>query len=352
MKTLLIVGCGDVVRRALPWLIKRARVLAVVRDAARAAELRALGVTPIRADLDDAASLRRIASLADWVIHSAPPPDTGTTDPRTKRLMAALRRPRPADAHSAETLGSVSLSWALRHPQRRPAPRFCYISTSGVYGDCHGAWVPETRPTEPATARGKRRVDAEERVRSLAKRPRRASFVVHRAAARLNRRPAHRVSILRAPGIYAADRLPLERLRRGDPVLRAVDDVFTNHIHAEDLAVLTLRALLFGRGGRVFNAADDSQIKMGDYFELVADAFNLPRPPRLARAEAALRLSPMTLSFMSESRRLDNTRIKRELKMRLRYPSVAEGLSEAAAQLHAACDTAPDAAPKKSTLKI
>ena len=313
MNTVLIVGCGDVVTRALPWLVKHARVLAVVRDDARAAQLRALGVTPIRADLDDAASLQRLSGVARWVIHSAPPADSGVRDLRTARLVAALRRPRVA---------SRSLT-------RRPAPRFCYISTSGVYGDCHGDPVSESRPVQPTTARARRRVDAEKRVRALARPKMRASFTLHRPAARLNRRLATRVSVLRAPGIYAADRLPLPRIERGDPVLRQIDDVFTNHIHAEDLAKMTVLALFRARGGRVFNASDDSALKMGDYFDLVADTFGLPRPPRVARAEAALRLTPMTLSFMSESRRLLNARIKGELRLRLRFPTVREGLTDA-----------------------
>ncbi len=138
-----------------------------------------------------------------------------------------------------------------------------------------------------------------------------------------------RVAILRAPGIYAADRLPLDRLQRGDPVLTDDDDVFTNHIHAEDLARLACLALFRAPAGRVYNATDDSDLKMGDYFDAVADAFGLPRPPRLPRGEIAQRLSPLTLSFMSESRRLDNRRLKRELCAGLRYPTIADGLRDA-----------------------
>jgi nucleoside-diphosphate-sugar epimerase len=151
-------------------------------------------------------------------------------------------------------------------------------------------------------------VDAERRVRAF------------------GRRNRVRVGILRAPGIYAADRLPLERLRRGDPVLCADEDVHTNHIHADDLARAACLALFRARGGRAFNVADDSELAMGDYFDLVADACGLPRPPRFGRDEIAGRLSALTLSFMAESRRLDNGRLKRELRLRLRYPTVADGL--------------------------
>lgn len=287
MKTLLIVGCGDVARRAIPWLARRFRVVAVVRQADQREALHALGVRVLRADLDAPASLKRLAGLADAVLHLAPPPDHGDRDTRTRHLCAVLGR-------------RTSL-----------AQRLVYISTTGVYGDCGGAWVDECRPVAPRTARAGRRVDAEAQLRG---------FV---------RRSGVAVTILRAPGIYAADRLPLARLERGDPVLRDEDDVYTNHIHAEDLARLACLALFRTRGGRVVNACDDGVLKMGAYFDGVADAFGLARPPRVSREEAARQLSPATLSFMSESRRIRNRRLHIELRARLRYPSVADGLAAA-----------------------
>jgi nucleoside-diphosphate-sugar epimerase len=282
MKNILIVGCGDVAGRALPWLTRRFRVMALVRRPETAAALRARGVTPIIGDLDSLASLRRLAGIADVVLHSAPPPDRGDDDPRTKRLLAALGR--------GESL----------------ARRLVYISTSGVYGDCGGEVVPETRPARPATPRARRRVAAEQRLRRFA----------YGQGARL--------AILRAPGIYAAERLSLERLKRGDPVLVQDEDVFTNHIHADDLARAMMLAIFRACGGRAFNVNDDEQLRMGDYYDGMADAFGLPRPPRESRELCAQRLSPMMMSFMSESRRLDNTRMKRELRLRLAWPSVSE----------------------------
>ncbi|MBN8443407.1 MAG: NAD(P)H-binding protein [Thauera sp.] len=293
MKRILIVGSGDVAARALPWLTRRFRVLALVRRAEHAAALRKAGAVPLIADLDDRRSLMRLAGLADAVLHFAPPPAHGETDPRTRALLAALGAG-----------GSL--------PQR-----LVYISTTGVYGDCAGAWVDECRATRPLSARAGRRVDAERQVRAF------------------GRRNGVRTSVLRAPGIYAAERLPLERLRRADPVLREDDDVHTNHIHADDLARLACAALFRGRGGRVWNACDDTRLKMGDYFDAVADAFALPRPPRLGRGDIAAQLSPMTLSFMGESRRLHNQRMKRELRTPLRYPTVADGLRDACARMPA-----------------
>lgn len=199
---------------------------------------------------------------------------------------------------------------ALRSGKSLPQ-RLVYISTSGVYGDCAGERVPETRRLRPQTPRARRRVDAEQQLR------------------RFGRTAGTCLSILRAPGIYAADRLPLERLQRGTPVLAAEDDVFTNHIHADDLAMLAVAALRRGLPNRVYNASDASHLKMGEYFDLVADRFGLPRPPRISREEAEKTLSPVQLSFMSESRRLDNRRIGRELRVGLRYAQVVEGIDAA-----------------------
>jgi nucleoside-diphosphate-sugar epimerase len=189
--------------------------------------------------------------------------------------------------------------------------RIVYASTSGVYGDCGGARFDETRAVEATTDRARRRVDAEAQLRWF------------------GRRSGARVTVLRIPGIYAADRPgghPRERLARGTPVLATADDVYTNHIHADDLARACVAALHRGAPQRVLHASDDSELKMGDYFDLAADLCGLPRPRRITRAEAAGQLSPMLLSFMSESRRLDNQRLKRELRLRLRYPTVREGL--------------------------
>ncbi len=289
MKKLLIVGCGDVARRAMPWLLKRFRVYALVRSHQRASEWRELGARPVVADLDDRRSLKRVAGIAELVLHFAPPPNVGKEDKRTAALLAALA--------SGSTL-----------PQR-----IVYISTTGVYGDCGGAWVDECHALRPATARARRRVDAELRLR------------------RFNRAGQSGVCLLRAPGIYAAERLPVARLERGDPVLVPEEDVYTNHIHAEDLARLACLAIYRGRAGRAYNAVDSTDLRMGDYFDLAADLFGYPRPQRLRREELAGRLSPMALSFMSESRRLRGERILREFRVRLIYPTVNEGLAEALA---------------------
>lgn len=301
----LIVGCGDVGQRAAQQLLPRCRVLALTSSPERMAALRALGITPLLGNLDDARSLARLAALAPRVLHLAPPPGQGAADPRTARLLQALAQP------TVRRRGGRSAGTSLRS--------LVYGSTSGVYGDAQGAWLDETRAVAPATDRGRRRVDAERRVRAFGRR----MALRHGGAA----------TVLRIPGIYALDREggdPRERVRKGSPVLNAADDVFSNHIHADDLAracVLALWRARPGRGrGRVFNVCDDTELRMGDYFDFVADRFGLPRPPRLSRAEAAAALSPMQMSFMGESRRLHNRRMKGELRLVLRHPTVADGL--------------------------
>lgn len=274
---LLIIGCGDIGGRIVARLAARFRIVALTSSPPRVPQLRAAGVTPIVGDLDRRRSLARLAGFRQRVIHLAPPPEAGGhLDPRTRTLLTALGQ----------------------RPQR-----LVYVSTTGVYGDRAGAFVDETTPAAPVNARAWRRLDAERMVR------------------------AARGSIVRAPGIYAHDRLPLARLRSGAPALAAEDDVYSNHIHADDLARICISALFRGGRGRVYNAVDRSQMKMGEYFDLVADRCGLPRPPRLPRAQLRAAVSPVMYSFMSESRRIMGERIGRELRLPLAWPTVADTLA-------------------------
>jgi len=264
MKRLLIAGFGDIARRALERLERRFQVTRLSRS--------------YGFDLDRPASL--VIQGADALLHCAPPPKQGEADTRTANLLAALEKGRILPA------------------------RVVYVSTSGVYGDCGGARIDESLPLAPRTPRARRRVDAEQRL---------AHWCAQRKIA---------LVVLRAPGIYAADRLP----RLGTPVLCAEDDVYTNHIHAADLASIACRALEDDAPGGIYNASDDSELKMGDWFDLVADFCALPHPERITREQAERRLSPDVFSFMSESRRLDNRRLKSELGVGLKFPTVYDGL--------------------------
>lgn len=298
---LLLVGCGDVAERITRFLDtqnSRYRIRAVLRHPPGSpvwAHWRQLGATPLAADLDQARTLERLRGIADSIIYLAPPADQSpnlNVDSRLNRLLAALH-------------GGRSLPRAM-------VRRFALISTTGVYGDQQGAVIDETAPLAPRTLRGRRRAVAEATLRHW-----------HRSSIRngLTRTP-QTGGILRVPGIYAANRLPIERLRAGTPALCPEDDTWTNHIHAEDLARICWLALTRSATLRPINTSDDSILKMGDWFDAVADAAGLARPLRLPRAELKERVSPMLYSFMSESRRLDNQRLKRELRVRLRYPTV------------------------------
>lgn len=287
----LIVGCGDVGLRAAKALLPCCRVLALTSQRDKVPALRAAGLVPLVGNLDVPAELHRLAGLATRVLHLAPPPGQGARDTRTANLLRVLARRSGVDA-------------------------LVYGSTTGVYGDAQGAVFDETRAVAPATDRARRRVDAEARVRWWGRQQ--------------ATRCGTRASILRIPGIYALDREggdPRERVRKGSPLLRAEDDVYTNHIHADDLARCCVAALWRGLPGRVVHACDDTDMRMGDYFDWVADHFGLPRPPRISRDEAHQALSPMQLSFMSESRRLLNLRLRHELRVVLRYPTIQAGLT-------------------------
>lgn len=286
MSRLLIIGCGDIALRVLPRLQNHYRVYALLRNPTKALDLRTLGVTPIVGDLDDRASLAKAAGLADVVLHFAPPKPQDHIDTRTRNLLSAL-----------------STRLLPKH--------LIYISTSGVYGDCGGDIVNETRPVNPQSDRARLRVSAERQIRKWAMRN-------HVNA-----------NILRVPGIIAEDRLPVDRIKAGTPAIVASEDGYSNHIHADDLARIVIAALRHAKPNRVYHTVDDDEMKMGDYFDVVADAFKLPRPPRLSRAEAQRAVSPTMWSFMNESRRLTNTRMKRELKVRLRYPIVGATLRTA-----------------------
>ena len=282
----LIVGCGDVGLRVAGLLKASSRLMALTSSSQRLETLQHSGITPMLGDLDKPHTLRRLAGIATHVVHMAPPPLEGHTDPRTRALVLALR---------LRSLPSAVV----------------YGSTTGVYGDCAGEWIDETRRLQPQTARAQRRVNAQGWVNFLGK----SGYP--------------RTQVLRIPGIYALDReggTPRERLLRGTPVLQAQEDVYTNHIHADDLARATVLAMWRGKPLRPLNICDQANMKMGDYMDSVAGMWGLAKPPRISREQANLQLSPMVMSFLNESRRIRADRMTQELRLRLKYPTVMDGL--------------------------
>jgi nucleoside-diphosphate-sugar epimerase len=291
---ILIIGCGDIGQRVVTQLLSgpyitrdktqaKPKIFALSSSPERFADLRRQGITPIGGDLDRFDTLWRISRLASMVIHLAPPQNEGENDLRTRNLVQIL----------SQGAGTVR--------------RFVYVSTTGVYGNRNGDYVDEASIPLPTSQRARRRMDAEAVLRYWA---------THQGIS---------LSILRVPGIYGPNRLPIERLQAKTPTLIPEEDAFSNHIHADDLARLVCAALYLGKPQRVINACDGSEQKMGDYFDEVATALNLPKSPRLRRDEVKSQVSPMLWSFMSESRRVRNQRLP-ELRRKLLYPTVADYL--------------------------
>ena len=284
MRKLLIVGYGDIGKRFAARYASQFSFSAICRTKIDDSSSRVRPVNWLNVDLDAPNTLRRLAGLSDDVIYLAPPNPNGLSDKRVRNF-----------------LGSISAG--NRIPQR-----IVYMSTTGVYGDCSGDVVCEARAVNPETERALRRLDAEAQVRAWSKNMGCVSVV------------------LRVPGIYASDRLPLKRLLNGLPALIASEDSYSNHIHAEDLVRIIFLALTRGKNGRVYNCSDDSRIKVGEYFDLVADRFGLLQPRRLTRSEARRVLPDMSWSFLRESRLISNDRMKSELGVSLEYPTVKDGV--------------------------
>jgi nucleoside-diphosphate-sugar epimerase len=274
MNQLTIIGLGDVARRTLTLL----------NDWHVTATTRAI------LDLDEASkdtTLFHALPTANAVLYTAPPPNTGETDTRLTAL----------------------LSFWQTDAERRPT-HLVYISTTGVYGDCGGAWVDESTPPNPQSARAVRRVDAEQQLTNFAK------------------QYSMTLTILRAPGIYALERLPLARVLAGTPILKAEEDSFSNHIHADDLAAVCVVALRQPKGISTYNVCDDEPLSMGDWFTLLSKAADWPAPPRVTREEITQKVSAQLLSFMRESRRIRNDVLKRDLDIALKYPSARQFVTD------------------------
>lgn len=274
-----IVGFGDIGRRvAALWQAGGGQVTALVRTSCDMADCRA-----IFGDLDHPETLHGAAQSEALLFYFAPPPRSGACDTRVAHLLQAL--------------------------EELPPRRIVYVSTSGVYGDCGGAWVDESRPVHPGNDRSRRRVDAEQQLTAFA------------------RRHTLPLIILRVPGIYGPGRLPLERLRRGDPVVCPEEAPWSNRIHADDLAAIAVRAAQDQAPAGIYNASDDQPSSMTDYLYRLADATGLPRPSCVSLAEARRTFSPKLLEYLNESRRLSNRRMKTVLGAQLRYPTLELGLA-------------------------
>lgn len=284
MENVLIIGCGDIGKRVAHLaLAEGSAVHGLVRSPEKAATLEQLSIRPVTADLDDPATLADLPSKGAVIYYFAPPPGGGHADTRARNFCAAI------------LVG------------REPA-RLVYMSTSGVYGDAGGDLVTEDTTPNPQTARGKRRLDAETIFRKWGRE--RGIVVV----------------ILRVTGIYGPGRFPVSQLAGGQPVLVEDQAPLTNRIHQDDLARVCLAAAAKGEDGDIFNVSDGHPTTMTHYFTAVADLLGFPSPRQVSREEARQVMSPLMLSYMDESRRMDNGKMLEKLGIELLYPDLEAGL--------------------------
>lgn len=283
MLHIYIIGCGDIgLRVAMLWLARGASVYALARNAAGATALQARSIKALCGDLDQPEKLPPPPAHS-VVYFFAPPPSRGVTDSRMRGFLDVL-------------------------PNDRLPARIVYISTSGVYGDVRGAWVTEESPVNPSADRSRRRLDAEQALQAWAA------------------RTAVPVVILRVPGIYGPGRLPVEVVKSGRPILSEAESMYTNRIHADDLANICVVAGEAKSPPGIYNVSDGHPGSMAQYFKAVADLLDLPRPPEVSMEEAKRVLSAEMMSYLTESRRVDNRKMLRELGMTLKYPTLIEGL--------------------------
>ena len=284
MGRVFIVGCGYVGKRIAALCRERGEaVAALCRKIEGCRELEALGIEPLPGDLDYPETLTGMPTAGAVVFYCAPPPGGGITEPRVQSFCNAI-------------------------PPGSEPSRVIYLSTTGVYGDCGGAVVTEETPVNPETTRARRRVHAEETL---------AAWGAERGVP---------VVILRVPGIYGPGRLPIPQLQMGQPVLRSEEAPYSNRIHVDDLAAICLAAAQWCGASGLFNVGDGQGGTMTDYFNAVADAAGLPRPRQVTMEEARQVMHPLMLSYFGESRRVDTGKLRRELGVTLRYPTLEEGL--------------------------
>lgn len=285
MNHVLIVGCGDIGRRvARLWREEGVPVFALARSRESAGRMLGLGITPVRGDLDMPSSLSGLPTKGSLLYYLAPPPDGGDTDPRMQTFLARI-------------------------PSGEDPEKIVYMSTTGVYGDLGGGVATEETPPSPATARGKRRLDAE--IALLAWGGERNVPSV----------------ILRVAGIYGPGRLPVAKVREGAPVLAENDSPFSNRIHSEDLARICVAAGRRGKGGAVYNVSDGRPGTIAQYYNAVADLFGIRRPPAVTMAEARRAMSGAMLSYLGESKQVDNRKMLEELGVELLHPTLESGLA-------------------------
>ena len=275
-----IIGCGDIGRR-VATLYNDQNIYGVVRSQNSVDHCQSTNINASQIDLDTSYTLPHEQFNNANVFYFAPPPPTGQNDPRLKAFLNAVGN---------------------------RAKRIVLISTTGVYGDSKGKWIDEKTPTQPKADRAYRRLSAEQSLLAWAKKYNK-EFI-----------------ILRVPGIYAQDRLPLSRLKKGLAVVNINEAGWTNRIHADDLAQACKAAMRCEKANQIINISDGNPSSMTDYFNQVADYANLERPPQISMKEAEAILSDGMVSYLKESRKISNDKMLRLLKIDLKYPTLKKAL--------------------------
>lgn len=282
-KQAFIVGCGYVGRRLARQLNADHALYGLVRGTKNLKTLRALRVEPIVIDLD-ALTVRDLSPV--WyrdsvVFYFAPPPDHGESETRLHRFLNVLTAPPRA---------------------------FIYLSTTAVYGNLHGELADESRPVNPHSERAQRRVSAE-----------------HITRIWCNENAVRRV-VLRVPAIYGPGRLPIDRVRSQEPIINEDEAPIINRIHVDDLVQACMAAAAHSSARGVYNVSDGNHYTATAYFNRIAELTGLPKPPQLSLEAAQFSCTPEYLSYLSESRRISNERMRTELGVQLKYANLDAGL--------------------------
>ncbi len=289
-----IIGCGYLGQKLLNELLSRdlaspKNITALVKTQPSQEQCARSGANSIAFDMDapDSRLPDELLLKQSLMYYFAPPPAQGVKDKR------------------AETFLKLLTQTALHNQPKK----IVLISTTGVYGNCHGQWVNENTPLNPGVDRARRRYDAEQQFQNY--------------CLKLN----IPLVILRVSGIYGPGKLPLKRLKAQTPIVREEDSPFSNRIHADDLLEICLTAGLSSKISGIFNCADGHPTTMCDYFMKVARANHLPKPPTISLEQAKTQLSAGMLSYMEESRRIDNQKLLSTFKISLKYPDLDRGLA-------------------------
>ena len=277
---LLIIGCGytgcELARRAHSQGIP---VWGTTRSEARVETIQGSGAEPLIFEAGKTPLPEMLREKVDTVVDTVGPPWSGEPD-STGLILEALEE--------------FSIS------------RFVYLSSTSVYGDCGGEWVDEDTPCTPTGPAGKRRVAVEELLQT------------HQ-----NRLPT---IIARLPGIYGPGRSVLERIRTGRFRMVGEEGPFSNRIHVEDLASALWALCLRGRVGETYLLTDDEPQRLRVVSQYAADLLGVDLPAPLEMEYARETIPASSLSMLTDSKRLSNKKMKRELGIALRYPTYREGL--------------------------